>query len=106
MGRLTGTWGLKFPRATFKFVIRHGRITLNRRTIKLRPSKNKKFPGWFTFPYRRVTYYIRFTPRGVRVVTLKGKKVVTGRVVSRPKIVIVAAILSYLYTENHQNDKI
>jgi hypothetical protein len=38
--RLAGTWGFKFPKASFKFVIRNQRITIGRRTLKLRPSKN------------------------------------------------------------------
>merc|ERR1712002_1115250 len=66
--------------------IRNKRITIGRRTIRLRRTKNKKFRGWWTFPYRRVTYYIRFTKRGIRVVTLKGKKVVTLRTIrKRPR---------------------
>merc|ERR1712098_381630 len=61
--RLAGTWGFKFPKASFKFVIRNQRITIGRRTIKLRPSKNKRYPGWQTFRYKNVIYYIRFTTK-------------------------------------------
>merc|ERR1712142_1182443 len=63
----------------------HRGITINKKTIKLQPSKNKKFPGWWTFPYKKVTYYITFTTRGVKVVTLKGTKVVTGKTTTKPK---------------------
>merc|ERR1712003_314524 len=50
---------------------------------RLRPSTNKKFIGWWTFPYRRVTYYIRFTSKGIRILTIKGKKVVTGKTIRK-----------------------
>merc|ERR1712157_594532 len=38
--------------------------------------------GW-TFPYRRVTYYIRFTSKGIRILTIKGKKVVPGKTIRK-----------------------
>merc|ERR1711962_349968 len=75
--RFPGTWKFKFPKVSFKFVIKHKRITINKRPIKLRPSKNKKFPGWLTFPFHKVIYYVRFTTKGIRIVTLKNNKVVT-----------------------------
>ena len=84
-GRLTGTWGFKFPHAKLRFVIRKRKITIGKRTIRLRPSKDKRFRGWWTFPYRKVTYYVRFTSRGIRVVKLVGKRVVTARLTSKPK---------------------
>ena len=83
--RFPGTWKFKFPKVSFKFVIKHKRITINKRPIKLRPSKNKKFPGWWTFPFHKVIYYVRFTTKGIRIVTLKNNKVVTSKVVSKPK---------------------
>ena len=83
--RFPGTWKFKFPKVSFKFVIKHRRITINKRPIKLRPSKNKKFPGWWTFPFHKVTYYIRFTTKGIKIVTLKNNKVVTAKVVKKPK---------------------
>merc|ERR1712189_80431 len=48
-----------------------------------KPSSNKKFIGWWTFPYRRVTYYIRFTSKGIRILTIKGKKVVPGKTIRK-----------------------
>ena len=83
--RMTGTWGFKFPQASFKFVIKHHKIKIGKTTLKLRRSKNKRFRGWWTFPFHKMTYYVRFTTRGIRVVSMKGKKVITGRVTTRPK---------------------
>ena len=83
--RLTGTWGFKFPRASFKFTIRHHRIKIGKTTVRLRRSKNRRFRGWWTFPFHKVTYYVRFTTRGIRVVSMKGKKIITGRVTTRPR---------------------
>ena len=84
-----GTWVHKFPKGTtLKVVIRNRRIYIGKKLITLRRSKNKRFRGWFTFSYNKVTYYIIFTSRGVKIVKLKGKKVVISRVVSRPKIKI------------------
>merc|ERR1712168_614308 len=59
--RFPGTWKFKFPKVSFNFVIKHKRITINKKPIKLTRSTNKKFPGWWTFPYQKVTYFIRFT---------------------------------------------
>ena len=84
-GRMRGTWGFKFPRVSFKFVIRHHKIHIGRTLIKLRKSTNKRFRGWFTFHYRRVTYYIRFTAGHIKLVRLHGKKIITSRVTSKPK---------------------
>ena len=81
--RHPGTWKFKFPKVSFKVAIRNRRITINKKPIKLRPSKNKKFPGWWTFPFRKVNYFVRFTTKGLKVVSFKGKKVIIPKVVSR-----------------------
>ena len=81
--RFTGAWGFRFPKVSFKFVIRNRKIHIGKTLIKLKPSTNLKYKGWFTFVYRRITYYIRFTLGGVRIIYLHGKKPVTGRV-TRP----------------------
>merc|ERR1711975_9421 len=83
LGRFPGFYTFRFPKMSFRFVISHRRIRIGRRTIRLRPSTNKKFIGWWTFPYRRVTYYIRFTSKGIRILTIKGKKVVTGKTIRK-----------------------
>ena len=83
--RFPGTWKFKFPKTSFRFVIRHKKILINKKRVTLRKSTNKRFPGWFTFPYRGVTYFTRFTSRGIKIVSVKGKKVITSKVVSRPK---------------------
>ena len=82
---MTGTWGFKFPTASFKFVIKHHKIKIGKTTIKLRRSKNKRFRGWWTFPFHKMTYYVRFTTRGIRVVSMIGKKIVKGKVTTRPR---------------------
>ena len=81
--RHPGTWRFKFPKVSFKVAIRNRRITINKKPIKLRPSKNKKFPGWWTFPFRKVNYFVRFTTKGLKVVSFKGKKVIIPKVLSR-----------------------
>merc|ERR1712235_230310 len=81
--RFPGLYTFRFPKVSFRFVISHRRIRIGRRTIRLRPSTNKKFIGWWTFPYRRVTYYIRFTSKGIRILTIKGKKVVPGKTIRK-----------------------
>merc|ERR1711962_1892977 len=83
LGRFPGLYTFKFPRMSFRFVISHRRITIGRKTIRLRPSTNKRYIGWWTFPFRRVTYYIRFTSKGIRILTIKGKKVVPGKTIRK-----------------------
>merc|ERR1712176_364952 len=83
LGRFPGLYTFRFPKMNFRFVISHRRITIGKKTIRLRPSTNKKFIGCWTFPYRRVTYYIRFTSKGIRILTIKGKKVVTGKTIRK-----------------------
>merc|ERR1712180_476548 len=59
---LYGSWGLRFPKLNFNIVFKPGKVTLNGKSIRVVPSKNKKYSvklGWFTFVYRGWTYYIR-----------------------------------------------
>ena len=81
--RHPGTWRFKFPKVSFKVTIKNRRIRINKKPIKLQPSKNKKFPGWWTFPFRRVNYFIRFTTKGVKLVSVKGKKPIITKIVKR-----------------------
>ena len=83
--RLTGR---TFKVLNFKFVIHHGRIFFGKRPVKLTVSKNKKFPGYFTFTLNKVVYYIKFTLRGLIVYGLRGHKVFKTTVITRKKIVI------------------
>merc|ERR1712150_132843 len=83
--RLTGR---TFKVANFKFVIHHGRIFFGKRPIRLRVSKNKKFPGYFTFTINKWVYYIKFTTRGLIVFGVNGRKVVKTAVITKKKIVI------------------
>merc|ERR1711973_545882 len=83
LGRFPGLYTFKFPKVSFRFVISNRKIKIGRKTIRLKPSSNKKLIGWWTFPYRRVTYYIRFTSKGIRILTIKGKKVVTGKTIRK-----------------------
>merc|ERR1712189_155961 len=83
LGRFPGLYTFKFPKVSFRFVISNRKIKIGRKTIRLKPSSNKKFIGWWTFPYRRVTYYIRFTSKGIRILTIKGKKVVPGKTIRK-----------------------
>merc|ERR1712176_1356464 len=83
IGRFPGLYTFKFPKVSFRFVISNRKIKIGRKTIRLKPSSNKKFIGWWTFPYRRVTYYIRFTSKGIRILTIKGKKVVPGKTIRK-----------------------
>merc|ERR1712039_704726 len=83
LGRFPGLYTIRFPKTTFRFVISHRRITIGRKTIRLRPSTNKRYIGWWTFPFRRVTYYIRFTSKGIRILTIKGKEVVPGKTIRK-----------------------
>ena len=77
-----GTWGLKFPQIRFNIVFKPGKVTLNGKTIKVVPSKNKKFPvtkGWFIFTYKTWTYYIRKTKVGFQTFRINKKgKIVKG----------------------------
>merc|ERR1711962_1739576 len=70
LGRFPGLYTVRFPKVTFGFVIAHRRVTIGKKTIKLRPSTNKKYIGWWTFPFHRVTYYIKFTSKGIRILTI------------------------------------
>lgn len=83
--RFPGTWKFKFPKTSFRFVIKHRKITINKKPITLRRSTNVRFPGWRTFSYRGVRYFTRFTSKGIKIVSVKGKKIITSTVVSRPK---------------------
>ena len=83
LGRFPGLYTFKFPKVSFRFVISNRKIKIGRKTIRLKPSSNKKFIGWWSFPYRRVTYYIRFTSKGIRILTIKGKKVVPGKTIRK-----------------------
>ena len=49
----------------------------------MQPSKNKKFPGYWTFPFRRVNYFIRFTTKGLKVASVKGKRPIITKIVRR-----------------------
>merc|ERR1712072_1225728 len=83
--RFRGIWKFKFPKISFKFIIKNKKITINKRPTKLRRSTNPRFPGWYTFVFRTIIYYIKLTTRGIKIVTLKGKKIITSKVVKKPK---------------------
>ena len=85
MKRLTGR---TFKVLNFKFVIHHGRIFFGKRPVKLTVSKNKRFPGYFTFTLNKVVYYIKFTLRGLIVYGVRGHKVFKTTVITHKKIVI------------------
>merc|ERR1712072_1679696 len=85
---ISGTWIFQYPGMTFKFVISHGHITINKRPIRLVPSNNKKFPtaaGWLMFTYRTWVYYIRISITGIKVVAFHGGKIVLGKVTGKVK---------------------
>ena len=77
-----GTWNMKFPKMQFNLVFKTGKVTLNGKTIKVVPSKNKKYPstkGWFIFTYKTWTYYIRKTKLGFTTFRMnKQGKIVKG----------------------------
>ena len=66
----------------FNLVFKTGKVTLNGKTIKVVPSKNKKYPstkGWFIFTYKTWTYYIRKTKLGFTTFRMnKQGKIVKG----------------------------
>ena len=78
--RLTG---VKFKVGKSNFVIKNGKIYLGKHSVKVSPSTNKKFPGskgYFTFTTKGWTYYILFSPSGIKVSAVHGKKVLTSSV--------------------------
>merc|ERR1712072_989163 len=88
LSRISGTWTFRYPGMTFKFVISHGHITINKLPIRLVPSNNKKFPtsaGWLMFTYRTWVYYIRISITGIKVVAFHGGKMVLGMVTGKVK---------------------
>merc|ERR1712072_476985 len=77
-----GKWNLVFPHMKFNLIFKPGKITLNGKTIKVFPSKNKRYPasqGWFIFIYKTWTYYIRRTRIGFVTFRMNSKgKIVKG----------------------------
>jgi hypothetical protein len=89
--------GRTFNILNFHFKIYRGHIFFGKRPMKLVKSTNKKFPGsrgYYTFTYGGWMYYVMFTPRGIRVTAMHGKKVVRSNVdikKKRPNIKITKA---------------
>merc|ERR1711962_1070379 len=83
LGRFHGLYTVKFPKTTFKFLISNRKITIGKKVIRLRTSTNKRYTGYWTFPFHGVTYYIRFISnphfRRITTLTIKGKKVIYGK---------------------------
>ena len=84
--RLTGR---TFKVFNFKFVIHHGRIFFGKRPIRVTVSKNKRFPGYFTFTLNKVVYYIKFTLRGLIIFGVRGHKVVKTTVLTHSKKIVI-----------------
>ena len=81
ISQFTGSWKLKFPKPfnSFKISIQRGHVTIEGHPIQLELSTNVQFPltsGWLRFVYHSMIYYIQFTNQGVKVVVLRGGKVV------------------------------
>ena len=83
--RFPGTWKFKFPKISFKFAIKNRKIMIANKPTKLKRSKNPRFPGWYTFVFHTTKFYIKFTSSGIKIVKLKGNKVITSRIVKKPK---------------------
>ena len=85
LSKVTGSWNLKFPSLSFKFVISNGKINIKGRPIQLLPSNNPRFPmsgGWLMFRYLSLTYYIQFSSNGIRAVEFKGGRVIPGKTIT------------------------
>ena len=69
--QMTGSYSLKFPGFAFKFAISNtGFITIGHVKIHIVLSKSVHFPsssGWFMFVFKKYTYYLRWTVKGLVV---------------------------------------
>ena len=70
--------GKHFKVGKFKFVIHHGKITIGKHHMRIVKSKSRKFSaskGFFSFKYHKKIYYMRFRSTGMKVFTMRKKKV-------------------------------
>ena len=99
-----GKWVMRFGRFSFTLLFTRGRVTLNKKVIKVTPSRNKRYPfsqGWFIYYYRGWTYYIRRSGRSrIYIFRMnKGGKVVKGKdrflfTIGKPKLYTLPAQLA------------